>query len=231
MSIFITSLKLSTLSTSIIITVLGNLVFTNTAQAVNLDLDLSNWTSSGDVSLNFNQATITNAYANGLDDPSNLNISGNNPLQAFELESSLSLDDGTLGFDATDTSSISRTFTVQAEEIFTFNWTFLTNHSSFDERNDYAFVAINDLIIPLADTNSSLISSGLYGFDKASGGTFSYTFLPDVNYSVAIGVTDVGDSVTSSALLVQPIPEPLTILGTGTAIAFGTWFKRRFRHQ
>ncbi len=45
-------------------------------------------------------------------------------------------------------------------------------------------------------------------------------------------MVDIGDFITSSALSVEnvqltPVPEPLTILGAGTAISFGGFFKRK----
>ncbi len=43
----------------------------------------------------------------------------------------------------------------------------------------------------------------------------------------AVGDTQGGPGSSGAVFLYQPVPEPLTILGAGTAIAFGTAFKRK----
>lgn len=227
---FTYSMKFSLLTTSLV-SGLGSLTIASSAIATTFPFP----NVYGDVSFSENQAFITNAFSNGLDDSGNFNVSGNNPIFAFDLELELGLEDGALGFDSGDTSVISETFTARTGDKISFDWTFLTNHVMYEsDRNDYAFVIINNGVSSLVDTNSSLTSPGLNGFAQQISDAFSYTFSTDGTYQIAVGVSDVGDDITSSALLVenfnyQPIPEPLTILGAGTALTFGTWFKRKIK--
>jgi len=219
---------------------LGSLVLTHPSNAAtinSIDLDFTNWETFGDVVTHPNQAQLTNAFSSGFDDldnlgnPQNFNVSGNDPIFAFDLEFELGLADGSLGFDSGETSAIKRTFTVQSGEVLRFKWNFLTNHNTASNRNDYAFVAIDSSIVRLADTNSSLSSPGKNGFSQQTGfKTFSHTFTTSGEFTIAIGVTDVVDDTTTSALTVEPvpIPEPLTILGSVTALGFGTLLKREY---
>jgi hypothetical protein len=124
------------------------------------------------------------------------------------------------------------------------DWNFLTNHDTPDlNRNDYAFISIGDEIFRLADTTSSFISPGINApgtlvFSHQTGPqTFSYTFTTGGEFAVGIGVVDVGDAITSSALSLsnarvqaQSVPEPpLTLLGVGTLLVFGAFFPRKSR--
>lgn len=52
-----------------------------------------------------------------------------------------------------------------------------------------------------------------------------------VSYRVALGLVDIDDFAVTSALSVEnvnvkPVPEPMTILGTGVALGFGFLFKK-----
>ncbi|ACK64842.1 protein of unknown function DUF1555 [Rippkaea orientalis PCC 8801] len=208
---------------------LGTLTLGSSALAATFPFPLT----YGDVSSTTTQTLITNAFSNGLDDLGNFNVSGNNPIFAFELELELGLADGALGFDAGDTSAIAQTLTAKQGDTIRFDWTFLTNHLNPETiRNDYAFLIVNDLVIPLADTNSVLTAPGLNGFARQTSNTFSYVFPTDGLYQIALGVSDVGDETTSSALLVenfdvQSVPEPSTLLGLGTTLLLGLYLKRK----
>ncbi|MDJ0597354.1 MAG: PEP-CTERM sorting domain-containing protein [Crocosphaera sp.] len=224
MSLF-TSLK----TVSFSVTTLVTLGIVRPAHAALLPFNLTDWEAFGDIVLDSDRALMTNANSNGLDDPVNFNLSGNDPVFAFDLELELGLDDGSLGFDSGDTSGgIKRTFSVQEGDVLSFYWNFLTNHHTPDsQRNDYAFVSVNDEIIRLADTFNDFTVPGLYGFAQHTGQQqFSYVFTAAGDYTIGLGVIDVLDDVTTSALFVQAVPEPLTILGTGVAIVFGSFFKR-----
>ena len=61
---------------------------------------------------------------------------------------------------------------------------------------------------------------------------WEYEFDEAGTYKVAFGVIDIDDFIVTSALSVENvevIPEPLTILGTATAIGCGCGFKRSLK--
>lgn len=224
-SLMITTFKPSNLTTSIVTLLsLGSLTFASPSQALNLDF--RTWDTFGDVLTQKEKAELTNAFSDGFDDLDNFNISGDDPIFAFDLEFDLGFADGALGFDAGDTSAITKTFTVQDGDVLNFDWNFLTNHDTSESRNDFAFVAINNSITLLADTNSSLSSPGKQGFSRHTGfNSFSHTFSEEGVVTITLGVVDVLDDNTSSGLTAKTIPEPLTYLGVTAAIGFGSFFK------
>ena len=204
-----------------------------------LTVDLSSWDIFGDAISEENQAILTNASSDGFDDldetssPVNFNVSGNEPVFGFDLELELGLPDGSLGFDSGESSALlTQTLTVEAGEVLQFNWNFLTNHEMVDSRNDFAFISINDSVFRLADTNSPFSFPGERGFSRQTGfNTFSYTFPTAGEYTIGIGVIDVGDDITTSALVlettIEDIPEPsaiLSLLALGT-LGVGSAFK------
>lgn len=111
--------------------------------------------------------------------------------------------------------------------------------------NDFAFLTIlfhedaSAQIFKLADT-----------FDKFQASTTSRSFISETGwltysrslnrsgeYTIGFGIADVGDSGFSSGLLLKdiqysarpnaPVPEPLTVLGSGLALGFGSLMKRQ----
>ncbi|GAB1539886.1 hypothetical protein NUACC21_25540 [Scytonema sp. NUACC21] len=180
-------------------------------------LDVGSWARSGDVSQTAGQATLTNASADGSDDVINYNVSGNNPSGISNLETFLGVSQGTLGLDATEGSAIQTALNVIAGDTFSFDWNFTT----FDTRSiDRAFVTIGNSVFNLDGTS----------------GRFSRTFDTPGTYNIGIGVIDVDDFTNSSRLTLsnanqEPVPEPLTILGSLTALGFGASLRRRFRKK
>jgi hypothetical protein len=82
--------------------------------------------------------------------------------------------------------------------------------------NDFAFIKYNGQIEI---------------FKTAGLSTFNITFNTDQLF--VFGVVDVGDSIGTSTLQVtnatyQPVPEPISILGSLTACGFGVVIRRRF---
>jgi hypothetical protein len=167
------------------------------------------------------QATITNAFPGGGDDGgTNYNVSGNQPVSPYRLETSLGLNAGALGLDVAEGSAISFVRSFQAGDVFSFN----SNFQTFDTPGfDRAFVSIvnsttNAVITPLTLGNS----------------TFNYTFPTANNYTIGIGVVDGHNDATGSSRLtvsnanIAPVPEPLTILGSVTALGLGANLRRRF---
>ncbi|MGI8499871.1 MAG: PEP-CTERM sorting domain-containing protein [Hassallia sp.] len=188
-------------------------------------VNLSNFTSSGDVgNVTPSQATLTNAIRGGGDDvinPNNIvNVSGVEPTEIGALETFLGVSQGFLGNDpgsnATQGSAIrtSTPLSFLAGDAFSFDYNFVTNDTPGFDR---AFVTIGSLP----------------RFDLLQGSnSFNYTFTTASNSNIGIGVVDVNDTVVSSRLSVananiQPVPEPLTILGSGIAAGFGVMLKRK----
>ncbi|GAA6615499.1 PEP-CTERM sorting domain-containing protein [Scytonema sp. NUACC26] len=192
-------------------------------------VDLGSWKRSGDVSQTVGQATLTNAATDGNDDfssnPNNIvNVSGNAPIDPNlgigPLETFLEIAPGTLGLDATEGSAIKSPIALdfQSGDIFSFDWEFVSN----DPSNDRAFVTIANLAPFFLNGNS---------------GRFSYSFKTSGSYSIGIGVFDGGNDVIGSSKLVasnanvEPVPEPLTILGSMTALGWGWRMRQRFRKK
>ncbi len=190
-------------------------------------VNLSNFTSSGDVgNVTPSQATLTNAFPGGGDDtlngipnnPNNIvNVSGVNPTDIGDLETFLGVSQGFLGLDATEGSAIrtSTPLSFLAGDVFSFDYNFVTNDNPGFDR---AFVTIGSLP----------------RFDLLQGsGSFNYTFTTASNSNIGIGVVDGNRDFTRSSRLsvananIQPVPEPLTILGSGIAAGFGVVLKRK----
>lgn len=139
----------------------------------------------------------------------------------------------TLG-DVFEGSALKTTFTVNAGDVLTFDWNFLTDSMNGDERglyNDFAFVTISGTVYELADTFSPFI--GILtdtSFENQTGyKTFSYSFTTAGTYILGVGVVDVGDGSSDSGLFVDNVllsspptptgvPEPASVLGV---LAFG----------
>ncbi|MBD2302711.1 PEP-CTERM sorting domain-containing protein [Nostoc sp. FACHB-190] len=192
--------------------------FTVVSPSLAVSLDFSTWDKSGDVVAVPNQATLTNAVADGSDDFNNYNVSSSNPTYISDLETFLALNLGDLGLDATEGSAINRALNVLAGDVFSFDYSFLTYDTVSSDR---AFVTISNSIIPL--TGSS---------------PFSYTFATSGIYNIGIGIVDVDDTAGSSILSLtnasltnpnaQPVPEPLTTLSSILASGFAVFLRRRY---
>ncbi len=206
---------------AVVLSVFGLSSFTVASPSFAASVNLSNFTSRGDVgNVTPSQATLTNAARNGSNDITNpnniINVSGVDPTGTGALEGFLGVSQGFLGLDATEGSAIrtSTPLSFLAGDVFSFDYNFVTND---DPGNDRAFVTIGSLP----------------RFDLLGGsGSFNYTFTTASNSNIGIGVVDVNDTVTSSRLSVsnaniQPVPEPLTILGSGIAAGFGMVLKRK----
>lgn len=210
-------------------------------------IDFSNWDSTGDVAIpgsgQVNMSNSSFGFADDIDfNPSNpdaynytqnnVSTEANGPLQSF-----LGVDKNGLDIDgeAFEGSAVKTTIAALAGDKLTFKWNFLSNETStsapFTPSNDFAFVTINGAVNKLADFTNASNNSTL--FDSETGqNTFTYTFPEQNSYQVGIGVVDVGGYSSTSALQVsnaevQPVPEPLTLLGTGVATGFGLIFRRK----
>jgi hypothetical protein len=223
--------------TSTVSLFLGSFVFGSPSQAASV-----NFTNFlGDVTSSGGQTSLTNASNNdspNSDDGSvNYNVSGTTPAFADDLEMFLGVSPGSLGGNPQEGSAVRTTLAASAGDVFSFDWVFRTNEA-VSGNNDYAFVTIGSQVFNLANiTNANITPGGTLGSNPNSylrqiSGTFSRTFDTAGTYNVGIGVVDVNDFVTSSGLSftnanTEPVPEPLTILGSGIAAGFGVMLKRK----
>jgi Ca2+-binding RTX toxin-like protein len=119
--------------------------------------------------------------------------------------------------------------TVQAGDVVSFNWDFLTNEGTPNPfANDFAFFSItrsalvfdtSALVFELADTNSAFVLSPTPFNEETGYQTFEYKFTTAGTYTVAVGTVSVGDinqvnDPTESGLLVDNLNIFSEILGT-----------------
>ncbi|MDZ8108807.1 MAG: hypothetical protein RM338_24730 [Nostoc sp. DedQUE12a] len=126
---------------------------------------------------------------------------------------------------AIEGSAIKQTFTAKAGQSLSFSWNFLTNESVGDNAkpdfNDFAFATVSsgnqNLFFKLADTTTQFLATGSNTsfFEETGVNRFSYNLPTDGEYTLGIGVVDVGESTVISGLLVdnvQAIPETSSTL-------------------
>lgn len=181
---------------------------------------LSGWTAVGDASVRDSAGYVTNAALAFDDDDLGAgfhNFSGAEPVSAADLETALGLAADALSPDAGggvfayEGSALFQTVTVQAGDVLSFDWTFLSNAASGP---DYAFVVIDGTVFDLG-SGATLSAGSTHGFGFTSGAqTFvSSPFAVGGAITVGFGVVDVNDFSSSSALSfdnvsVSAIPEP-----------------------
>lgn len=159
-------------------------------------------------------------------------ISGLPSLEAF-LGLSTFLGDNSLDSLATaetiEGSAIQQSFTALAGQTLSFSWNFLTDESveqaalddfTYPDFNDFAFATIQSEsvseVLRLADTRSTFSDSSTPFFNETGFRTFSYTIPTTGNYTLGIGVVDVGERTRISGLLVDRaavVPETTPIVG------------------
>lgn len=128
--------------------------------------------------------------------------------------------------DAIEGSAIKQTFKAKAGQSLSFSWNFLTNESVGENAhldfNDFAFATLSynneNLFFKLADTHTKFLAIGSHTrfFEETGAKKFSYSLPMDREYTLSIGVVDVGESTIISGLLVdnvQAIPETSSTLG------------------
>jgi hypothetical protein len=177
---------------------LGAIAFSTPAYSINVDL--STFSAIGDVS---NGNTV-------------LQSGPPNTVDVDALESFLGVTPGSLDPDTTYGSAIKQTFSFNAGDQFSFDWT-----STIDNQ-DQAFVAINNAIQVLS-----------------IGSSYNYTFTTDGNYQVAMGVIDLFDSTGPSTLTlsnaqIQAVPwetDALPVVGTTLLFGIGIWRKHKFSNS
>lgn len=240
------SIKTSSLTVGLVFG-LGTLVLVSPSQAALINF--SSWNLVGDVATpSLGRADLSSNALQNDDSPnpdSDFNFSTIPAVDSLTLESSLGLPSQSLDPDpvnfifAFEGSGLQQEYTFTEETTFSFNWTFLTNDqtrniSGFDF-DDYAFIALDDQIIPLASTNSSvstLIPSSS-NYSREVSGNYTQNFSPGT-YRIALGVVDVGSFDSTSALQInngqlsnQQVPEPTSWLGLLVVVPLGLLSKLR----
>ncbi|MDJ0678002.1 MAG: pre-peptidase C-terminal domain-containing protein [Calothrix sp. MO_167.B42] len=120
--------------------------------------------------------------------------------------------------DATEGSALQRTITVEAGDILSFDFNFLTNEGTPTFFNDFGFVSIiPNSLSELADTNNFFVLSPTEFFEETDYNNFTFEFSEAGTYTVGIGVVDLIDNIVDSGLLVDDfkiVSEDEAILGT-----------------
>nr|MBD2365416.1 PEP-CTERM sorting domain-containing protein [Anabaena minutissima FACHB-250] len=198
----------------------GNWLLASPSYAIDLKFD--DWQAIGDV----NQVTPDQAQANSGTTLTAFTGGGIDSLEEFLEIGSGSLDilDPSFGTEqflagATQGSAIKENLVVQAGDKFSFNWNLQDGSDTFDK----AFVTINGSI-------------NLLNIDDILSGKYEYTFSSAGDFLVGIGIVDIIDGGGESQLIVsngklQPVPEPLTILGVFTGLGCGLVMRSRFGKQ
>jgi len=211
-----------------------------TAQIVNpnFDLDLTGWTTTGDVAPRSGGAFLTTAtnILPGDDGPTEFNFSTFNVVDSFTLETFAGFASGGLDPDAANSvfafegSAIQQTFNVEAGDFIGFTWQLFTNETSGD---DYAFVGIDGALFVLG-TSASASSGSSFDYSRRTGlATYnSAVFLSAQTVILTIGVVDAGpDGAVSSALLIDAavVPEPSTfaLLALASFVGWVAYGRRR----
>jgi len=198
----------------------------NAAHAQATTDSLTGWSVYGDVVTQSGAITLTTAYLDGdSDQPSNL--SGTSAVDIGTLESAAGV--GLYGLDLSaektgiEGSLIGQSFAATAGQTLSFDWSFSTLDTLFQDR---AFVVIDGEVITLA----TLSTPG------AATQTFSHTFAQSGNTTLSFGVIDTVDVLGVSSLsvsklqLVSAVPEPATtaMMLAGLALV-GVVARRRMR--
>lgn len=189
------------------------------AQAHALD-----WTLLGDVQHTGDALALTTAYDDADEGP--FNLSGTAAAWIDQVEAAAGVAQGALDLPdepAYEGSLARTTFTVAAGDTLSFNWSFSTLETLFQDR---AFAVVNGQLFTLATRAGAVPGSG----------TFSITFASPGTATLALGVVDTGDVLGVSSLNVQnvtlaPVPEPAgwALWLGGAALLAGVGRMRRQR--
>jgi hypothetical protein len=202
---------------------------------------LAGWSASGDASARDGAGFVTTASLSGDDD--NLgtgfhNFSGSEVSFASDLETALGLPADALSPDANggvfafEGSALFQSVTVQAGDVLSFDWTLFSKEAA---GTDYAFVVIDGTAFNLSTGSSLSVGSTYdYGFTSGSQSFQSAPFASAGTFTIGIGVVDVDNFVSSSAVsfdnvALAAIPEPsafAALAGLAT-LALATTRRRR----
>lgn len=193
---------------------------TSPTQAANLNL--STWATFGDVKTEtpFQAHLSTDGIA---DDDFDLGVSSGtfnfsgNPAGTVgffspSLDEFLGIDPSQLdlGGTAYEGSALKQVVTVEAGEVLSFEWNFLTNESSslinpnIGPLKDYAFFLVNDKVNVLADIDDAIASSSFF-VSETGNRSFQYRFNSAGTYTLAFAAVDIDDFTVTSALSVRNV--------------------------
>jgi hypothetical protein len=189
------------------------------AQLVNGQFDngLAGWTTGGDAAVVGHHLSLSNALDASDDaDGVNRNLSGNAPLASGQpggLEDAAgvpqqALDPNVaLAITATEGSIASQSFLAAAGSHLSFKW----DLSTLDQSGD---ATLADIAFVVIDGKLTVLGSALDAGTALPGGTYaahtgwadwSTTFADAGTHTIAFGIADIGDFVTSSALDVSDV--------------------------
>ncbi len=171
-------------------------------------------------------------------------LESNSLLLSPFLDSFFGLPTGTLldefgAFDGSGISGISETISLNAGDILSFEFNFLTNEATPDFlTNDAAFVVISELPNPLtllANTESTFIDSDNPSFLEETGfSTFAIEVPTTGEFTLGFGVVNAGDFTTNSGLLIDnititptDIPEPSTFITSTIVLGLGLLISKK----
>ncbi|MBD2255012.1 PEP-CTERM sorting domain-containing protein [Nostoc parmelioides] len=195
--------------------------------------DFSNWDTTGQATVegsSFNVAPADGTYQAVLE-----TLQDETGISSSDLETFLGLSSGSLT-GSVEGSAIKQTITVNAGDVLTFYWNFLTDEVSADpDFNDFAFFSVSN-INQLANTYDATVFSFSRLAQQTGYQPYTYNFTTAGIYTLGFGVIDVGDTTVNSALLVDnveltPVPEPVTMFGILIGAGFGYAAKMRFSPQ
>ena len=199
-------------------------LFAGAAHAQATTDSLAGWTVYGDAAAQSGAITLTTAYLDGdSDQPSNL--SGASAVDIATLEGGVGVAPYALDLSAqeygTEGSAVAQSFAALAGQTLSFDWSFGTLETLFQDR---AFVVIDGDVFTLA----TLAAPG------AATQSFSYTFAQSGIASLAFGVIDTVDYLGVSTLnvsnlqVISAVPEPATTTMVLAGLAFvGAVVRRR----
>ena len=195
--------------------------------------DFRNWNTIGDTSIETedlaiaifppvgtSQALITNGYSDA----------GGSVIDS-DLEEFLDLAPGSLdnlvNGDATEGSFIKQTFTVEAGDVVSFDWNFLTNEATPSaEFNDTAFLTVNGFTFELADTGANFVdANNVDEFEQQTDTqNLAFSIANAGTYTIGFGVVDVGDDIVDSGLAIDNVAvqsSGITANSSSTSLSFG----------
>lgn len=202
-----------------------NLIVTHPARAALVDFSQTPWSSTGSVSI------PTVGSANLSNEPGTFTVFGSPTLDG-SLGIPISVLDN-FGGAATEGSVIKAQQNFNLGDVIRFNFNFTTKEPATEYQNDYAFF-MADGSVPGTSDLSFIKLADVVGNNASN--PFTYTFPKTDNYTIAIGIVDIGDYVRDSSIQIsnantQAVPEPFTILSSASAVVFGGILKRRFSRQ
>jgi len=162
----------------------------------------ADWTLLGDVvSTAGGSFTLTTAFNADADAPFNLSGSPAAWIDTLEVAAGLPFHALDLPDEPAYEGSLARqTFSVQAGDTLSFNFSFSTQETLFQDR---AFAVLDGQLFTLATRSGN--TPGVH--------SFSYTFTSSGSATLAFGVVDTGDfngvsTLAVSGVTLAPVPEP-----------------------